>query len=185
MKTLGMIVMGLVFVGCGGHVVAEDGGSGGSGTDNAGGGGAGGAAATTTTECVVQSTDPNGGWVEPTCDTLSAMIVSNPSIQDDSGDGKVSPGETAIVTVDLHETTGVGFYSYPNVIFSSDVAGVTVTNEAMLYGIGPCDTYPMATLVTVGAGVPKGTVVHIGAQVAMLSLECPDAFAITVPLQVQ
>lgn len=183
MKKLGMVAVVLSLAACGGNVVRENEGGGGAATSDsqAGGGGAGGSPATATA-CEVQPTDPNGGWAEPTCDSLGAMVIESPNVVDDGGDGEVAAGEKATVSVQLREITGIGFYAYPEVLFSSDVEGVTVTNDAMLYGIGACDSIEMSTVITVDASVPKGTVVHVGAQVGMLGLECPDAFATSIPI---
>lgn len=192
MKVLGVPLAALVLglAACNGSVTIETDESGGGGaTGTATGGsdtgtaGAGGATATSTV-CVPEEPDWNDPtFTEPTCETLAGLTLTTPML-DAPGGGALSPGEQAGLTVQLVELTGKGFYSYPLVTFSSDVPGVTVSNEAMLYGIGPCDSYPMSTLVTVDASVPKGTVVTIGAQVGMLGMECPDAFALAIPVLV-
>lgn len=171
--------------GCNGTVVSENG----AGGDGAGGSDTGGETSTadTTTSstlCVEQPTDWDN-LPPQNCETLTSLIVANPALTDDSGDGSVSPGETATLAVDLVETSGYGMFSYPLIHFTTDNPAVTASNEAMLYGIGGCGVFTLNTLITVSASIPKGTKINVYAQVGALNLDCPDAFTLTVPVQIQ
>jgi len=39
--------------------------------------------------------------------------------------------------------------------------------------------------IVVDSSVSPGTVVHVEAQVAMLNTDCPDAYAISIPIEIQ
>ena len=156
------------------------GGAAASASSSGGVGGAGGA-----TPCVPQPKDPGAGFTEPTCADLAVIIVSDPVVKDDSGDGKVSPGEGVTVHVRLSEIAGKGFNAYPGVTFTSELATVSDPGSAQLYAILACQVDELVTHLVMPAGVAKGTVVNVKAQVSMLSTACPDAYAITIPITIE
>ncbi len=73
---------------------------------------------------------------------------------------------------------------YPGVNFETAAAGVTVSSGDWFYGIAACQSNPVTASIVVGGNVAPGTVVTITARVAMLNHECPDAYAIEVPITV-
>jgi hypothetical protein len=157
------------------------GGEGGSGSTGSGNeGGAGGAAV-----CVPQPVDPNAPFEQPTCADLAGLTLGEAVVTDAGGDGKVSPGESATITVPLVETAGKGFNFYPGVTFSSDVAVVPDQGAAQFYAIPACQSLDAVAGITIPPDVAKGTVVKVKAQVSMLGATCPDAFSITVSIPIE
>jgi hypothetical protein len=182
--------LGLFACACAGEVMVPSGtsdppsGTGGdTGSSTGDGGGGSSSGSGVAAACVPQPEDPT--FMQPTCADLAVMTVSDPSVQDDGGDGKVSPGEGAIIHVKLSEIAGKGFMYYPGVSFTSDTVTVPDPQAAQLYGILPCQVDDLTVHVVVPESVPKGTVVHVKAQVAMLSMACPDADSIEIPITVQ
>jgi hypothetical protein len=157
-------------------------GSSGSGGSLGLGGGAGSGGATA---CMAVPKDPDAGFQPPTCADLGGMTVSDPVIADASGDGKVSPGESAIITVRLTDVAGKGFTQYPGVKLSSDVAVIPQPESVVFYAILPCTSLEGGALVTIPSSVAAGTVVKVRAQAAMLGMDCPGAPSIVVLIQVQ
>jgi hypothetical protein len=151
-------------------------GSGGIGDGGAGGSGGSGA-------CV--PVEETGGFQQATCADLDRMTVSDPVVTDAGGDGKLSPGEAGKLALKLNEISGKGFNWYPGVKFYSDVPGVFVKELDWYYAILPCQSFDTGATILVDTPVPKGTLVHVTAQVAMLNTECPDAFSITVPVEIE
>lgn len=198
MKARWMMVgaLGLWMTACNGTVVDDNEGGGGAAstatstgtaTGTNGSGGDLGVTSTFTSppaECVVVPDPPPGDW-EPSCANLAPLLVTDPVLVDANGDGKVSPGETATLTVQLRETSGIGMYYYPLVNFTTDAAGVTVTNDAVLYGIAPCNSVPMTTQITVAPDAPTGEIVTVHAQVGALNMDCPSASAASVTFPIQ
>ena len=86
--------------------------------------------------------------------------------------------------VNLDEIAGLDFYYYPGVIFETAAPGITVSTDAWFYGIGACQSSPLIASIVVGDDVAPGTVVTITARVAMLKQDCPDTYAIEVPITV-
>src|SRR5262245_52503848 len=70
-------------------------GSAGSTTSSSGMGGSGG------TTCTPVSQGA-GGFVQPTCDDLSVLTISDPVVTDSDGDGLVSAGEEAFIQANLN-----------------------------------------------------------------------------------
>jgi hypothetical protein len=175
------LMTALALAGCTGEVrVQGTGSASGSGGAVAGTGGSGGSA-----PCVMQPEDPDAGFQQPTCADLDGMAVSDPKLVDDSGDGKLSPGEGAVLHVKLRETAGKGFFAYPGVAVTADVPGVTTSMPDWFYGILACQVDDTSAQITVASSVAKGTTVHLKAQVAMLGKSCPGAPAIVVPVVIQ
>ena len=169
--------------GSGGAV--SPGGSGGGGSGGSGGGGSGGSSGASgsagSASCVPE---PGPNPMEYTCETLSVLTVSDPFVEDDNGDGALSAGEGGTLHVRLNEVAGVGFGMYPGVSFESDAPGVSVQEDDWYYAISPCDSYDAAATLEVSPGVSPGTVVTITARVAMVNTECPNAYAIEIPLTI-
>ncbi|APR81726.1 Hypothetical protein A7982_07075 [Minicystis rosea] len=173
---------------CGGEVIDTTGGS----TSGAGGAFESTSAGTTTsasaggsTPCVVQPEDLDAGFQEPTCADLAVMTVTSPVVKGPDGTSKLAPGETGTIDVSLDEIAGKGFSYYPAVTFTSDVAGITVESGAQFFAILPCTSVDAPGSITVSSDVPKGTMAHIVARVAMLNHDCPDAPSISIPIEIQ
>jgi hypothetical protein len=135
--------------------------------------GAGGAGAAA--ECVRRE-DPDANsepWREA-CESL-AMVVSDFELVDESGDGRLSPGESAGLSVMLRETSGYDYYRYPGVEFSADDPRVTFGpygSGSYLYGMHGCDSGRMSVTVSFGADLMPGTAVVLTAQPAALHQAC-------------
>ena len=146
---------------------------------SSGNGGAGGGSVA----CMPQP-EGTGGFHEPTCADLAVLAVSHPVLDDADGDGQLEVGETGSLQVNLDEIAGSGFNYYPGVIFETAAAGVTVSSDNWFYGIFACQSNPVIASIAVGSDVTPGTVVTITARVAMLNHDCPDAYAVEVPITV-
>lgn len=131
--------------------------------------------------------DPPTDFEQPTCADLSGLTVATetPAFVDDSGDGVVSPGEGATLSIALVETAGTGFSYYPGVVLESSNPDVKVSDGNWFYAIGACQVETMPTHIDVGANVAPGTVVQITARVGMISGPCPDTHAVTIPIVIQ
>jgi hypothetical protein len=187
-KKLSIACLCVSLAACGGAVTSAPEGAGGAGAGGGaatGGGsavtGGGSAGAGGGGECVPQP-EGTGGFMEPTCQDLGLLTVTDPTVTDDGGDGLVEAGEGATLQVNLNEVAGVGFLWYPGVIFESDNPGVTLSGQDWLYAILACQTQPLTGHATFD--VPAGTTVTITARVAMLNQDCPDAAAIEFPVSV-
>jgi hypothetical protein len=128
--------------------------------------------------------DGMGGFMQPTCADLDVLTLSDPVITSADGDAALSPGESATLTVNLNEVAGVGFSYYPGVTFKTFDPGVAVKSEDWLYAILPCQSYPMNAYIELASDIKPNTVITIVAQVAMLNQDCPDAYAIKIPIEV-
>jgi hypothetical protein len=113
------------------------------------------------------------------------MAVSDPMVLGPRGDAKVSPGNSATITVRLSEVAGTGFNDYPEVKFSSDVGTVAWPGADAFYAILPCTSLEASGVVAIPSSVAAGTLVRVRAQVGMAQMDCPDAPSIVVPIQVQ
>lgn len=200
MKIVAMITLAaLSLSACGGSVLTGAGVTSSSGTSGSTGdegedsgtsgtGGTGGTSGTGGTgesaPCVPQPDDPDADFAEMTCADLDLMTVRNPVLHDAGSDGQLSAGESATITAHLDEIAGKGFYWYPWVKFSSDNPAVEVESSAQLYGIMACQSVEVSAQITVAASVPPGTVVHVEAQVASLNKDCPEAFSISIPVEI-
>lgn len=188
-RRLGLSVLAFTLVACSSEVVQQaastSGGTGGAdpSTSTTSGGGSGGAAGGT--PCVPEPEGSGGFAGQPTCADLSVLTVSDLVITGDGGDGKLSPGEGAKVTAKLNEVGGKGFNWYPGVIFTTDHPGVSVSAQDWFYAIFACQSMDVAATITVGSDVAPGTVVSLRAQVAMLNTDCPGAYAISVPIEIE
>jgi hypothetical protein len=113
------------------------------------------------------------------------LTLSNAAAADAGGDGGVSPGEAASVTVTLTNTGGEDHFAYPGVRLTSDDARVTIDSpDFTLYGIFAGQSVEAQWSVTFGAAIPAGTQVPLRAQVTALGESCPDAndLEFTVPI---
>ncbi|WP_170229850.1 hypothetical protein [Polyangium fumosum] len=183
---VGCLLMG----GCGSEVVeAESGGSGSggaggggseSGSGGAGGGGGSGGAGGV---CVPGPDDPSP--VQPSCADTVGLALGEATVMDADGDGLVKAGEVATIETSLVETAGKSFYGYPGVVFTSDHPGVDVGDAFWFYGIFACDVMSAGGYVKVASDVAPGTVVTVTARVGILHEDCPNAYAIQVPIEVQ
>lgn len=193
-KGLGAAAIAALVAACSGEVVEQAGG--GSGpvasssttveptptTDTASGGGGAGAGGAPSCMPVTAGA---GGFVEPTCADLGVMTVTTPSLTDDSADGKLSYLEKATLTVQLNEVAGVGFNFYPGVRFTSESISIPAPDNAWFYAILPCQSNEASTPIELLTDLPKGTIAHVKAQVAMLGADCPEAPFIDIPIQIE
>lgn len=172
-------------VATGGSGGASTGGSGGivtsGGTGGGSTGGSGGSAGAP--ECV-PNVGGTGGFVEPSCEDLGGLTVSDPYIVETDGDGVVSPGESVTIKISLNETSGDEMMYYPGVVFTSDNPLAKPSNDGWLYGIFACTTMEITTGLIIDPAMPAGTVVNLTAHVAMLNSECENTNALTFQVQV-
>lgn len=190
-KALVLVCSCLSLAACGGEVTLAsaaagasvgEGGRGGAGGGGEGGGGAdAGGGGSATIVCVPQP-DGAGGFTQPTCADLGGLVVAAPFVTDADGDGVVSSGESALIEASLSEVAGVGFSWYPGVLFQSDDPAVEIEGQDWYYAIFACQTHPVKAQATFN--VPSGTKVTITARVSMLNHDCPEAYAIDIPITV-
>ncbi len=173
----------------GGSAGGEMGGFAGGETGGSAGGEMGGSAGTTSDAgsavTCIPSAGGSGGFVQPTCDDLSNLAVTDPQVVDDSGDGVVSAGEDATIHVVMRELGGEDFMFYPGVLFEADHASVDIGAEDWRYGIFACGADELTTHAHFGQDIAPGTVIQITARVAMLNSDCPDAPSVTIEVPVQ
>jgi hypothetical protein len=169
-------------VGSGGAAI---GGSGGvvntGGTGGIATGGSGGSAGSP--ECVPNA-GGTGGFVEPSCEALGGLTVSDPYIVESDGDNVISPGESLVIKTTLNETSGDEMMYYPGVIYTTDNPLAQPSNNGWLYGIFACTTQQISTGLYIDPAMPSGTVVTLTAHVAMLSSECKDTDSLTFQITV-
>jgi hypothetical protein len=201
-KTLFMTLFLALLVACGGSVSTETAGSETAGSesnsgsagastsgDPAGGGGGGGAGSGSGGDGGASSTcspkpEGMGGFMQPSCEDLAVLTVSDPVVTDEDGDNLVEAGESATLKLNLNEVAGVGFNYYPGVIFETAAPGLTVSSEDWYYAIFACQTHPVTAHIELDSDIPPGTVAVITARVAMINQDCPDAYAIDIPIKV-
>ena len=104
---------------------------------------------------------------------------------DQSGDGKLSPGEDASLRVNLNEVAGIGFSWYPGVKFVSDDAHVTIKENDWFYAIAGCTSYVMRATIHIAPEAKPGSIVNITAQSAMMNVDCPHAPSIVIPIMIE
>ena len=138
-----------------------------------------------TRPCVVQQGASWGTGLQPTCADLDVLTVSDPVILDQSGDGKLSPGEDASLRVNLNEVAGVGFLWYPGVKFASDDANVSIKDNDWNYAILACTSLEILATIHVALSAKPGSIVHFTAQAAMISTDCPHAPALVIPVMIE
>lgn len=162
------------------------GGSGGvvttGGTGGASVGGSGGSAGSP--ECVPNA-GGTGGFVEPGCEDLGHLTVSDPYVVESDGDGIVSPGETVTLKINLVETEGDEMMWYPGVEFTTDSPFAKASNDGWLYGIFACQTQEISSGLTIDPAMPSGTIVNVTAHVAMLNTECENTNSVTFQIEVK
>lgn len=120
----------------------------------------------------------------PSCADLSAFTLADPKVEDDSGDGLVSAGEGATISVVIRENSGKGFMAYPGAKFSTDHGGASIAPDTWLFGIAGCETAVLSAYATFSNDITKGTVVNVTAKVAMLNGDCPDTSSLVIPIEV-
>jgi hypothetical protein len=194
-KTLFMTSFLALLGACGGSVSSETAGaessseSAATGGDPTGGGGAGGGGGDPTggggasSTCSPKPEGP-GDFMEPSCEDLAVLTVSEPVVIDEDGDNLVEAGESATLKLNLNEVAGVGFSYYPGVIFQTAAPGLTVSSEDWYYAIFACQTHTVTAHIELASDIPPGTVAVITARVAMINKDCSDAYAIDIPIKV-
>jgi hypothetical protein len=155
------------------------------GTSGSGGSGATGGreAGTPPAECERLDGTSHHGY--GTCADLTPLLVTDGVVRDDGGDGRVTPGEGATISVRLTETSGWSFVWYPGVRFETDHSGVELGAADYRYVLGGCETEELTTSAKFQASIPSGTVVHITAQAAMTQEECPSASVLDIPIRIE
>ncbi|MDI3285580.1 hypothetical protein [Polyangium sp. 15x6] len=154
------------------------GGSGGAGGSGSGGGGSGSGGGM----CVPGPEEPSP--VQPSCADIAGLALGQATVKDADGDGLVKAGEAATISTSLIETAGKSFFGYPGVVFTSTTPGVEVGDAFWFYGIFACDAMSADGYVKIGGDVAPGTVVTVTARVGILHEDCPDAYAIQMPIEV-
>jgi hypothetical protein len=119
------------------------------------------------------------------CADLDVLAVSDPVIVDQSGDGKLSPGEGASLSVTLNEVAGIGLSWYPGVKFVSDDADVTIKETDWYYAIAACKSYEVLATIQVAPNAKPGSIVRLTAQAAMINVDCPRAPALVIPVMIE
>ncbi|MDI1483476.1 hypothetical protein [Polyangium sp. y55x31] len=182
LRALFLLLGCLFFGGCGSAVVeAGSGGSGGSGGGGSGGGGNGGGGGIGGSGggmCVPGSDEPSP--VQPSCADIAGIELREVTMKD----GVLEAGGSTVMSMNLVETTGKGFFGYPGVVFSSPDPGVEVSEPFWLYGISACDSVPVEGYVNIASDVTPGTIVTVVAQVGILNENCPNAYKVPVPIEV-
>jgi hypothetical protein len=173
---LGWLALPLGLCACGGEVLQPA-----STTTTTSHGGTGGAPAA----CTPQPDGAGGTLTQPTCADLGGLTVSDPKLADDSGNGKLAYQESAIVSVKLNEVAGKGFNFYPGVHFSSDTVSVASDGTDQFYAILPCQSVDASAKLTLLTQVTPGTTVHVTARVSMLGSDCPEAYGIDIPIEIE
>lgn len=162
-----------VLAACGGEVVGPSP----SSTTSSAQGGSGGAPV-----CV--PADGGNAPLQPTCADLARLAVGQPALADASGDGKLAFQEKGTLKVVLSDTSGRGFNWYPGVRFSSAAISIDSNGLDQFYAVLPCGSMEASAGVSLLTPYPKGTVLKVQAQVSALDLDCPEAPAIEVPVEV-
>lgn len=124
--------------------------------------------------------DPNA--YPGACSDLERLRVVDPVIADDSGDGRVSPGESITLTVTLEDTSGYGFYLYPFVAFEGSV-GLNVADSSIFYAIAQCGSMPTSVRIDVSPYVTPGQTVTVTARPAALNSDCSGP-SIEIPITI-
>lgn len=153
--------------------------TGGFATGGATSGGAANVGGAPSTECVPQS--PN--YYPETCTDLNRLRVVDPSVKDDGGDGSVSPGEGATISVTLQDTSGYGYSMYPYVAFSAP-SGVTLGAPEYFYAIAACQSHPTSVHIQLSPYLTPTTVIRVTAQAAGMNQNCAGTPSITIPIVV-
>jgi len=119
----------------------------------------------------------------PTCADLAVLTLSEPVVTDALGGSTIEPGETAHIHLNLNEVAGIGFSYYPGVILDSPDPDVTAHPD-WLYAIFACQTTPLTPTATFSANISKGTLVTLTARVGMINQDCPNTYALKIPITV-
>ena len=81
--------------------------------------------------CIVQPTKHSD------CHQLDSLRLENPRVADDDGDGVLSPGDSATISITWRETMGLAASNYPGVVFSTTSPGVTAGDDDWRYAALP------------------------------------------------
>lgn len=121
------------------------------------------------------------------CPELERLALWNPRVEDSSGDGKVSPGERAVVRVVLSDVSGLGHSGYPGVVFEADPSSVTFLADPRdfnLFALLACTSYDAQIEIQAGEVMP-GTVLEVVVRAGSLNRECPDAPSLVIPIPIE
>lgn len=161
----------MLVLGCGARPLTVDVGAAGVGSVGAGGGGGegggGGAGTVADTGCA------NVTGMEMDCPGVETLALSNLAITDYVGDGTVSAGDAAFVSMTM-ESGDQGF-SYPSIGLTSDNPLVTIAPAlptGTLYALLPHQQIGSTFDFLVDYAVPDGTVVHFTACPSTLGAFC-------------
>jgi hypothetical protein len=106
---------------------------------------------------------------------------------DASGDGRVSAGEHVVVGVTVRDMSGLGYNSYPGVVFEVEEPGVEFVTDPRafaIYALGRCDAVNGEVELAITQLEPPA-VVRVVARAAELNRDCPDAPALEVSIPIE
>lgn len=115
-----------------------------------------------------------------TCADLDRLRIADPQIVDDSGDGIVSPGEGITIDVAIEDISGYGFNDYPYVAWSA--TGASFEASQVFFAVLQCGAMPTSDHALMSATLTPGQTVIVTARVAGLSLDCPAAPSLAIPI---
>jgi hypothetical protein len=130
-----------------------------------------------------QATDDS--FVDPDPRTFDSGTIPTPSLalsggtfEDADGDGRWSPGEAAVVKVDLTNTATEDYPYYPGVLLAVDNEGVTIDpDDWHLYELKAGETFSATFPSEADASLEVDTVLTFTATADVLNCEgeeCPD-----------
>jgi hypothetical protein len=118
------------------------------------------------------------------CHSLDGLVLENPRIVDDSGDGVLSPGEHATLVVTWRETKGIGASWYPGVRFTSTSRSVVVGADDQRYAALACHAEDLHTELSIVPDAALHTRIDVTAQVIMIGRECPLGASLAITFSV-
>jgi hypothetical protein len=123
-------------------------------------------------------------FTEGDCHQLDSLVLDAPKITDADGDGIVSAGETLTLSVEWHETKGIGVNLYPGVQFFQLDDARTPVGADWRYAAAACETLRLSTPMVAPSGARPGTAYRVRAQVSELAGACPNAGAIDLSFSI-
>jgi hypothetical protein len=113
------------------------------------------------------------------------LVVTDPIVEDEDGDGRFAPGDRLRVTVSLTDRSGYGFNDYPGLDLDSvDPSGHSEQiGGNQFYAVLPCQSMPVTGSLTLSKDIPRGATIRVVARVTALS-GCEGADTLVVPIVV-
>ncbi|MCB9758359.1 MAG: hypothetical protein H6739_00825 [Alphaproteobacteria bacterium] len=101
------------------------------------------------------------------------LYLSNPTLDDQTGDGVWRPGEEADIEVTINESWGEEYWHFPGIKVTVEPDAVTwILNEDWLFGIRADDTHTFSFHGVLAEDVEPGAVLELTAVVT--SMDCPE-----------